>query len=221
MLSQLPDAWSGCDLIMGFFSSVPIKKGMVEAIGAATLVGKGKEKKIKQEAIKKAEVEGSVEGIKAGHETKNRKTVKSRKQLVIFEELEGVDPSTVGKEVSHPLIPKIKVKTKVESFFLQVPVGSFKGTSSVVLTSSAHGFLESLDIIPQSPLGLFGCTHSKQKTVEEFVERERERGARPHSFFSFLFLTFPYSLLVCCLVMSPSLFFFFYIDEWSFFLFVV
>ena len=148
---------------------------MVEAIGAATLVGKGKEKKIKQEAVKKAEVEGSVKGIKAGHETKNRKIVKSRKQLVIFEELEGVDPSTVGKEVSHPLIPKIKVKTKVESFFLQVPVGSFKGTSSVVLTSSAYGFLESLDIIPQSPLGLSGRTHSKQKIAEESVEREKER----------------------------------------------
>ena len=181
MLSQLPDAWSGCDLIIGFFSSMPIKRGMVEVIGAATLVGNNKEKKIKQEAIKKVEVEGSVEGIKAGHETKNRKTVKSRKQLVIFEELEGVDPSTIGKEVSHPLIPKIKVKTKVESFVLQVPVGSFKGTSSVVLTSSAYGSSGSLDITTQTPLGPSGHTRSRQKTVEESVERERR--ARSLSFF--------------------------------------
>ena len=40
------DSWLGCDLIVGS-SGMPIKKGMVEAIGVATLVGKGKEKKIK------------------------------------------------------------------------------------------------------------------------------------------------------------------------------
>ena len=39
--------WSGCDLIVGTSSGVPIKKGAVEAIGAATPIGKGKEKKIK------------------------------------------------------------------------------------------------------------------------------------------------------------------------------
>ena len=64
---------------------------------------------------KLVEIEESVEGIEVGSETKKRKTTKSRKQLVIFEELEGVDPSTVGKEVGHPLILKIRVKTKVES----------------------------------------------------------------------------------------------------------
>ena len=156
---------------------------MVGAISAITLAGKGKEKKIKQEAVKKAEVKGSVEGTEAGHNTKKRKTAKSRKQLIISEEPDGVDPSTGGKEVSHPLIPKIKVKTKVESSVLQVPVGSFKGTSSVTITSSAYGSSGSLDIIPQSPLEPFGCTRSKQKTVEESVERERERRARLHSFF--------------------------------------
>ena len=40
------------------------------------------------------------------------------------------------------------MKTKVESFVLQVPVGSFKGTSSVAVTFSAYGSLRSLDIIP-------------------------------------------------------------------------
>ena len=64
---------------------------------------------------KLVEIEESVEGIEVGSETKKRKTAKSRKQLVIFEELGGVDPSTVGKEVGHPLILKIRVKTKVES----------------------------------------------------------------------------------------------------------
>ena len=38
------DAWSGCDFIVGVSSGVPIKRGLVEAIGVATPVGKGKEK---------------------------------------------------------------------------------------------------------------------------------------------------------------------------------
>ena len=100
------------------------------------------------------------------------------------------------------------MKTKVESFVLQVLIGSFKGTFSVAVTSSAHGSSVSLDIIPQSPLGRFG-TRSKQKIVEESREREREREARPHSFFS-LFLTSPYSLLVCCPVVSLFFFFFYF-----------
>ena len=84
---------------------------------------------------KLVEIEESVEGIEVGSETKKRKTTKSRKQLVIFEELEGVDPSTVGKEVGHPLILKIRVKTKVEYSVFQVP-----------MSSSAHGFSGSFDI---------------------------------------------------------------------------
>ena len=100
-------------------------------------VGKGKEKKIKQEAIKRAEIEESVKGIEVGLKTKKRKTAKSRKQLVVSEEPKRVDPSTFGKEVSHSSIPKIRVKTKVESSVFQVPV-SF----------SAHGSSESLDITP-------------------------------------------------------------------------
>ena len=146
--NDFPDAWLGCDLIVGASSSVPIKRGVVEAIGAVTPVGNGKEKKIKQETIKKAEVEGSVEGIKAGLETKKRKIAKSRKQLVVSKEPERVDPSTIGKEVGHPFILKIRVKTKVESSILQVPVDSFKGASSVAVTSSAHGSSGSLNIIP-------------------------------------------------------------------------
>ena len=54
-------------------------------------------------------------------------------------------------------------------------MGSFKGTSSIAVTSSTHDSSGSLDIIPQSPLGPFGHTRSKQKIVEESVERERER----------------------------------------------
>ena len=67
-----------------------------------------------------------------------------------------MDPSAVGKEVSHPPIPKIRVKTKVESSILQIPVGSLKGTSFVVVTSPAQGFLGSPAIIPQSPRDLLG-----------------------------------------------------------------
>ena len=78
------DAWSGCDLIVGFSSSMHIKRGVIEASGVVTPVDKGKEKRIKQEAVKKAKVEGSVEGTEAGHKTKKRKTAKSHKQLVVF-----------------------------------------------------------------------------------------------------------------------------------------
>ena len=39
--------WSGCDLIVGTFSGVPIKRVVVEAIDAATPIGEGTKKKIK------------------------------------------------------------------------------------------------------------------------------------------------------------------------------
>ena len=58
-----------------------------------------------------------------------------------------MDPSAVGKEVSHPSIPKIKVKTKVGSSILQILVGFLKGTSSVAVTSPTQGSLRSLTII--------------------------------------------------------------------------
>ena len=41
------ETWSGCDLIISTSSGVPIKRGVVEAIGAAIPIGKGTEKKIK------------------------------------------------------------------------------------------------------------------------------------------------------------------------------
>ena len=46
---DFPEAWSVCDFIVGASFGVPIKKGAVDAIGAATPTNKGKEKKIKQE----------------------------------------------------------------------------------------------------------------------------------------------------------------------------
>ena len=121
-------AWLGCDLILGASFGVPIKRGAVKAIDVATPVGKVKEKKIKQEAVKRVEIEESVEGIEVGSKTKKRKTTKSRKQLVISEEPEGMDPFAVGKEVGHSLILKFRVRTKVEFFVFRVPV-----------RSSAHG----------------------------------------------------------------------------------
>ena len=77
--NDFPDAWSGCDLIMGTSFGVPFKRGVVETIGAATSVGESKEKKIKQEAVKRAELKEITEGIEVGLETKKRKTARSRK----------------------------------------------------------------------------------------------------------------------------------------------
>ena len=121
---DFPKTWSGCDLIVGASSDVPIERRAVEAIGATTPISKGKEKKIKQDAVKRAELEESVEGTKTGLKTKKRKTTKSQKQLVISEEPERVSPPIVGKEVSHPLIPRTRVKSKVESSLSQVLVSS-------------------------------------------------------------------------------------------------
>ena len=41
------EVWSGCDLIVGAFAGVPIKKGAVEVISASTPVGMSKERAIK------------------------------------------------------------------------------------------------------------------------------------------------------------------------------
>ena len=76
---DFPKAWSRCDLIVGTSSGVPIKRGAVEAIGAATPIGKGKEKKIKQETVKRAKFEESAEGTEVGPKTKKRKTTKAQK----------------------------------------------------------------------------------------------------------------------------------------------
>jgi len=163
---DFPETWLGCDLIIGASSSVPIKRGAIEAIGAATPIGKGKEKKIKQEKVKQAELEEGVEGTKTSPETKKRKTAKSRKQLLIFEEPERMSSPTVGKEVGHPFIPRTRVKTKVESSLSQVPV-----------SSSVQSSLGSSDFVPQSPLGPFGHTHSRQKTIGDSVEREKDKAS--------------------------------------------
>ena len=45
--NDFSNAWSRFDFIVGFSSGMPIKKGVIEAIGVATPIGKGKEKKIK------------------------------------------------------------------------------------------------------------------------------------------------------------------------------
>ena len=188
-------AWLRCDLIIGTSSGVPIKRGAVKAISAATPLCKGKEKKIKQEAVKRAKLEESAEATEAGPETKKRKTLKSQKQLVISKGHERVGPSTIRKEVGHPLILRTQVKTRVESSLSQVRV-----------CSSAQGSLGSFDFIRQSPLGPSGRTCSREKTIRESVERERER----QGFFpSFLFY-FSSSLFLLCLSLSLLT------NEWSF-----
>ena len=101
-VQDFPETWLGCDHIVGTSYGVPIKRGAVEAIGVATPIGKGAKKKIKQEKVKRAELEESTEGT----ETKKRKTARSQKQLVISEEPERVSPLIVEKEIGHPSIPR-------------------------------------------------------------------------------------------------------------------
>ena len=127
---DFPGTWLGCSLIIGTSSGVPIKKGAVEIIGAATASGKGKD--VRPEKTKTVDVEESTEGVKTGPETKRRKTGKSQTHLVSQED----------KEVRQPLASRTRKKTKVESSFSQVPV-----------TASVHGSLGSSDFVSQPPLG--------------------------------------------------------------------
>lgn len=111
-------------MIIGSSTGVLIKRGVIEEIGAATPIGKGKEKKVKKGAGKKSEAKEGVEGTKVGQGNKKRKTTSTRKQLVILEELGEVDSfaaekGSLEKKVNHPPIPKIRVKTKVETSNLQ------------------------------------------------------------------------------------------------------
>ena len=101
-----------------------------------------------------------------------------------------MDPSIVGKEVGHPIILKIRVKTKVVSSFSQVPMSSL-----------AQGSSRSFDFIPQSPLGPSGHTRSRQKTIGESVEKEKGKA----SFLS-LSLSLSFALVHCSCCVSPFLF---------------
>ena len=77
---DFPETWLGCSLIIGTSSEVPIKKGAMETIGAATASGKGKD--VKPEKMKTVDVEESIEGVKIGPEKKRRKTGKFQTHLV-------------------------------------------------------------------------------------------------------------------------------------------
>ena len=70
---------------------MPIKRRVVEEIGTAIPVGKGKEKKIKKETVKKSKAEEGVVGTTVGQGTKKRKTGSTRKQLVIFKDPREMD----------------------------------------------------------------------------------------------------------------------------------
>lgn len=95
---------------------------------------------------------------------------------------------SLSKEVSHPPIPKTRVKTKVETSKSQTFVSSLKGISSIFVSSPAQGFLGSSTIIPCSLERLFRHTRNKRKIDVDPVERERERRAKSHSHF----LSFPW-----------------------------
>ena len=153
----------GCGLIIGTSSGVPIKKGAVETIGAATAPSKGKD--VRPKKMKAVDVDESTEGVQIGSETKRRKIGKSQTHLA----------SQEGKDVREPLASRTRKKTKVGSSFSQVP-----------MTTSVLGSLGSSGLVSQPPLGPSGRTRSKQKTSRESVERERR--ARLLSFFSLFHL---------------------------------
>ena len=73
------ETWLGYSLVIGTSSGVPIKKGAVETIGAATAPSKGKD--VRLEKMKAVDVEESTEGVKIDPETKRRKTGKSQTHL--------------------------------------------------------------------------------------------------------------------------------------------
>ena len=77
---DFPGTWLGCSLIIGTSFRVPIKKGVVETIVAATPTGKGMD--VRSEKTKTVDVEESIEGMMAGSKAKRRKTRKSRTHLV-------------------------------------------------------------------------------------------------------------------------------------------
>ena len=76
-------SWPRSDLIISSSTSVLIKIGVLKEIGVVTLVGKGKEKKVKKEVGKKSEAKEGVEGIELAKVPKKRKTASACKQLVI------------------------------------------------------------------------------------------------------------------------------------------
>ena len=46
----------------------------------------------------------------------------------------AVEMGSLGKEVTHPSFPKVKVKTKVKTSKFQIPVSSRKGTSFIAIS---------------------------------------------------------------------------------------
>ena len=108
-------SWPRSDLIISSSTGVLIKIGVLKEIGVANLVGKGKEKEVKKEVGKKSEAQEGVEGIELAKVPRKGKLL----QLVSSLLSPGkVDSSAARKEVSHPPIPKIRVKTKVETSIL-------------------------------------------------------------------------------------------------------
>ena len=77
--SDFPASWPGSDLVVGSSTGVPIKRGVIEEISAATSTGKGKEKKFKKETSKKSKAEEGIEGTEVSQGTKKRKTASACK----------------------------------------------------------------------------------------------------------------------------------------------
>lgn len=158
--NDFPPSWSSCELVIGSSLGVSTRKVVVE-IGFATPFSKGKEKKGKKGAKEKLETKKDAEDLKVGQDTKKRKTSATSKRLPTSKKFREVAFAVIGgrslsKEVSHPPILKIRVKTKVEIFKSQTLVSSLKEISSVAVSSPAQGSSGSPIVFPCSPEGPLG-----------------------------------------------------------------
>ena len=133
--NDFPFSWPGHEIFIGSSPGVPIRKEVIEQIGSTASPSKGKEKKGKKSGVgKNLQVKKDVRDTEAGQGTKKRKASATSKRLPVSEEYEEVafavvEMRSLGKEITHPSFPKVKVKTKVETSKFQTPISSRKGTS--------------------------------------------------------------------------------------------
>ena len=130
--NDFPNAWLRCDLIVGSSSGVPIKRGVVKVTIAATPVGKGKENKIKQEAIMKVE--------EAKQAVKDAKPISSSTSLVI-QDSEAFQPSI--PQDPKPVQTLSPTKTVIIEPTTELALGkeSLRGASLSTRTSKPYPIL--------------------------------------------------------------------------------
>ena len=73
---DFPETWLGYSLIIGASSGVPIKKGAMETISAATAPSKGKD--VRPKKMKAVDVDESTGGVEIGSEMPNTLGISGR-----------------------------------------------------------------------------------------------------------------------------------------------